>query len=94
MIVTLLVISLIISITSLVAFFVVMKVLFDQNKQQVAVNKRCKKMESDFKPIRLNYIVQSYNLCIKNEEFECAGKILNIIKGEFPEEYKRMGFKA
>ena len=62
--IVLLIISLVISVASLVAFFVVMKVLFDQQKQQFAINKRCKELDNNLKPIRLNFIVQSYNICM------------------------------
>lgn len=75
-------------------FFVVMKVLFDQRKQQFAINKRCKELDNNLKPIRLNFIVQSYNICMKNEQYECAGKLLSMIKEEFPEDYKKMGFNV
>lgn len=92
--IVLLIISLVISVASLVAFFVVMKVLFDQHKQQFAINKRCKELDNNLKPIRLNFIVQSYNICMKNEQYECAGKLLSMIKEEFPEDYKKMGFNV
>ncbi len=88
------IISLVMSVASLFTFFVFMKVLFEQQKQQVALNKRCKELDSNLKPIRLYFIVKNYNICIRNEDYECAGKILNIIKEQFPEDYDKMGFKC
>lgn len=67
--IVLLIISLVISVASLVAFFVVMKVLFDQQKQQFAINKRCKELDNNLKPIRLNFgdYIQLYTIYIKQK---------------------------
>lgn len=88
--IVLMILATMLSVFALVASITVLHVLFNQQKQQVAVNKRCKLLECQLNPIRLNFLLQTYNLCIKKEEYKCAGEILATIKKEYPEEYKKV----
>lgn len=41
-------------------------------------------------PIRLNFLLNAYNISVEKEEYKCAGDILSIIKQEYPEESKKI----
>lgn len=65
-------------------------VQYKLQKQQTALNKRCKQIESRMNPIRLNFLLNAYNISVEKEEYKCAGDILSIIKQEYPEESKKI----
>lgn len=85
----LIVLALTLSAFALGASMLVLHELFNQHKQLVILNKRFKLIDLKFSPIRLKDLIMTYNLCIKKEEYILASQILDTMKEEFPEDYKR-----
>lgn len=90
--IVLMILAMTLSVFALVAFIVVLRVLFNQQKQLIAVNKRCRYQEYQLDPIRLNFLLRTYNFCNEREEYKRAGEILALIKKEYPEESKNFTY--
>ena len=79
----------ILTVASLFGTFLTLRVLFDLQKENMVLYKLCKGLGQRLSPIRLAFLQDVYNKCVERQEYETAGEINEIIKNEYPDEYKR-----
>lgn len=88
MTITIIILS-ILTVGSLFGTFLTLSILFNLQKQYTVLYKLYKGLGKRLDPIRLHFLQVVYNSCVEDQDYENANEILNIIKDEYPDEYKR-----
>lgn len=80
--------AIVLSIIAIIGIFILFNVSYQADRNISKVVRLYQNMEHDFKPLRLNFLLNLYNECVSKEEYREASKMLDIIKKEFPEDYE------
>lgn len=82
------IIAIITGVIAIMSIILVLRVMFSLQKQLSALSKLYRITANRLSPIRLHFLQMVYNDCVINENYREAGAIRDMLKQEFPEEYK------
>ena len=82
------IIAIIVGVIAILGVIMVLYVMFNQQKQLSELNRHHRIILNRLRPIRLHFLQIVYNDCVLHENYREAGKILDMLKCEYLEEYQ------